>query len=60
LDALRELAREIRAIGNNINQIAHALNAAVQAGAYPPYQGRPRGGRAGEVRAAARGGGDDG
>ena len=39
LDALRELAREIRAIGNNVNQIAHALNAAVQVGAYPPYQG---------------------
>ena len=39
LDALRELAREIRAIGNNVNQIAHALNAAAQAGAYPPYQG---------------------
>ena len=25
LDALRELAREVRAIGNNVNQVAHAL-----------------------------------
>jgi hypothetical protein len=39
LDALRDLTCEVRAIGNNVNQIAHALNAAAQAGAYPPYQG---------------------
>jgi hypothetical protein len=38
LDALRELACEIRAIGNNVNQVAHLLNSAAQAGAYPPYQ----------------------
>jgi Bacterial mobilisation protein (MobC) len=39
LDALRALARELRAIGNNVNQIAHALNVAVQIGEYPPHQG---------------------
>ena len=39
LDALRDLFRELRAIGNNVNQIAHALNAAAQAELYPPYQG---------------------
>ena len=39
LDALRELAREIAAIGNNVNQIAHALNVAVHTGQYPPGQG---------------------
>jgi hypothetical protein len=39
LDALRELAREVRAIGNNVNQIAHVMNMAVQTGEYPPQQG---------------------
>ena len=39
LDALRELFRELRAIGNNVNQIAHALNIATQTGLYPPQQG---------------------
>ena len=39
LEALRDLFRELRAIGNNVNQIAHALNAAAQADLYPPYQG---------------------
>jgi hypothetical protein len=39
LDALRDLAREVRAIGNNLNQIAHAMNMAVQAGESPPHQG---------------------
>lgn len=39
IDELRSLFRELRAIGNNINQIAHALNVAVQTGKYPPYQG---------------------
>ncbi len=32
LDALRELFRELRAIGNNVNQIAHALNGAAHTG----------------------------
>lgn len=39
IDALRELAGDIRAIGNNVNQIARALNVAVQSGFYPPHQG---------------------
>ena len=39
LDALRELFRELRAIGNNVNQVAHALNIATQTGLYPPGQG---------------------
>ena len=39
LDALRELTREVRAIGNNVNQIAHAMNMAVQAGECPPHEG---------------------
>jgi len=40
LEALRALFRELNAIGNNINQIARALNVAVQSGVYPPHQGR--------------------
>ena len=40
LHELRELFRELRAIGNNVNQIARALNVAVQTGEYPPHQGR--------------------
>ena len=39
LDALRDLSREVLAIGNNVNQIAHAMNMAVQTGKYPPQQG---------------------
>lgn len=39
IEELRLLFREVRAIGNNVNQIAHALNIAVQTGKYPPYQG---------------------
>ena len=39
VDALRDLFRELRAIGNNVNQIAHALNIAVQTGQYPQEQG---------------------
>ncbi|KND61505.1 hypothetical protein BVER_04448c [Candidatus Burkholderia verschuerenii] len=39
IDELRSLFRELRAIGNNVNQIAHALNVAVQTGEYPPHQG---------------------
>ena len=39
LTALRELSSDIRAIGNNLNQIARALNVAVQSGVYPPHQG---------------------
>lgn len=39
VDALREVFGELRAIGNNVNQIAHALNVAAQAGDYPIEQG---------------------
>jgi hypothetical protein len=39
LEALRALFGELRAIGNNINQMAHALNIAVTTGDYPPEQG---------------------
>jgi hypothetical protein len=40
LEELRALFRELSAIGNNINQIALALNVAVQSGVYPPHQGQ--------------------
>jgi hypothetical protein len=39
VEAIRELFRELRAIGNNVNQIAHALNVAVHTCEYPPHQG---------------------
>lgn len=39
VEELRALFRELRAIGNNINQIARALNVAIQTGEYPPHQG---------------------
>ncbi len=39
LEALRELFGELRAIGKNVNQVAHALNIAVVTGDYPPEQG---------------------
>lgn len=39
VDELRALFGELRAIGNNVNQIARALNIAVQTGQYPPHQG---------------------
>lgn len=39
LEALRDLFRELRAIGNDVNQIARALNVAVEAGKYSPSQG---------------------
>ncbi|MBU8541745.1 MobC family plasmid mobilization relaxosome protein [Falsiroseomonas tokyonensis] len=38
-EALRELGGELRRIGNNVNQIARALNVAVQKGEYPAGQG---------------------
>lgn len=46
LEALRELFKELRRIGNNVNQIARAMNGAIESGHYPPYQG-------GAVREAA-------
>lgn len=39
LEALRALFRELRAIGNNVNQVAHVLNTAAHTGMYPPGQG---------------------
>jgi hypothetical protein len=38
-EALRELGSEVRRIGNNVNQIARALNVAVHKGEYPAGQG---------------------
>lgn len=40
IEALRELFTEVRKIGNNVNQIARALNVAAHKGDYPPYQGQ--------------------
>lgn len=39
LDELREVFKELRRIGNNVNQIARALNVAAHTGEYPPHQG---------------------
>lgn len=39
-EELRAIYGELRRIGNNVNQIARGVNAAVQAGDYPPEQGR--------------------
>lgn len=39
VDALREVFRELRAIGNNLNQIARVLNKADYSGDIPPDQG---------------------
>lgn len=39
VDALRELFMEVRRIGNNVNQIARAINTAAHTGEYPPNQG---------------------
>lgn len=39
IEALRELFTEVRRIGNNVNQIARAMNVAVHKGEYPPCQG---------------------
>lgn len=46
VDALRDVFNELRRIGTNINQIAHAMNIAIETGQYPAYQ-------AGAVREAA-------
>ncbi len=39
VEALREVFAELRRIGNNVNQIARALNVAELSGEYPPSQG---------------------
>lgn len=38
LEDLRRLAYEVAVIGSNVNQIARALNVAVQSGVFPPHQ----------------------
>lgn len=40
LSELREVFKELRRIGNNVNQIARALNVAQATGQYPPHQHR--------------------
>lgn len=40
LDALREVFTELRRIGNNVNQVARALNTAAHTGEYPAGQGQ--------------------
>lgn len=39
VDALRDLAAVVRQVGNNMNQIARAMNVAALKGEYPPGQG---------------------
>ena len=39
IEAMRELFIEVRRIGNNVNQIARAMNVAAHKGEYPPRQG---------------------
>ena len=46
VEGLREVFKELRRIGNNVNQIARALNVAAQKGEYSLYQGE-------EARAAS-------
>lgn len=38
LEDLRRVGYEVAAIGSNVNQIARALNVAVQSGVFPPHQ----------------------
>lgn len=52
--ALREIGQELRGIGNNVNQIARALNVAAQTGAYPVHQGVGAKAKAVQVRAEMR------
>lgn len=40
LSELRDVFKELRRIGNNVNQIARALNVAQATGQYPPHQHR--------------------
>lgn len=39
IEAMRDIFNELRKIGNNVNQIARAMNVAALSGEYPPYQG---------------------
>ena len=54
VEALRDLFVEVRRIGNNVNQIARAMNAAAHTGEYPPYQGEAARDAAELVRAEMR------
>ena len=54
VDALRDLATELRRIGTNVNQVARALNVAVARGEYPPGQGEAAKAAAELVRAELR------
>lgn len=54
LAALREVFGELRRIGNNVNQVARALNAAAHTGQYSPGQGTEAREAAEAVRAEMR------
>lgn len=53
-EALRAIGAELRRIGNNVNQIARALNAAVHRGEFPAHQGQAAAEAVQEVRAEMR------
>ena len=53
-EALRGVGDELRRIGNNVNQIARALNVAALTGEYPPHQGQAAAEAVHEVRAEMR------
>ena len=54
VEALRDLFAEVRRIGNNVNQIARAINTAAHTGEYPRYQGEAAREAAEIVRAEMR------
>ena len=54
IEAMRDIFNELRKIGNNVNQIARAMNVAALSGEYPPYQGEAAKEAAEMVRAEMR------
>ena len=54
IEAMRDIFNELRKIGNNVNQIARAMNVATLSGEYPPYQGEAAKEAAEMVRAEMR------
>ena len=54
IEAMRNIFNELRRIGNNVNQIAKALNVASMSGEYPAYQGEAAQEAAEMVRAEMR------
>lgn len=52
--ALRQMGEELRRIGNNVNQIARAINVAVLTGEYPAHQGEAAKEATAEARALLR------